>query len=183
MCSTRTGPRKTSRALGASSMTSARPRTFSPHSPEEWQRLGAHRRRPIRRRLRSIASAIAKASAPAARRGRGRCAHALSRCWPTSAAPSSSARPRELDPGTFYDPGRANELGAAASVARAVCWWHGSRPRIRRPAPVAGAASGRRSPSWPRRRSGALGFNLGVTLARVAVAFTIAMALGTISAS
>ena len=68
--------------------------------------------------------------------------------------------------------------GWSRSALLIAAWYAGSQ--IAGPRMLPRPAGGRLLAMWTEARSGALAFNLGVTLARVAVSFAIAMALGTV---
>ena len=106
---------------------------------------------------------------------RGRCIA----CSPRSAAPSSSARPRAR--GWHLLPAGHGGVSLGARLVSLVlliaAWYAGSQLAGARllPDPQAVALA-----IIEEARSGALAFNLGATLARVAIAFAIAMALGSV---
>jgi len=94
--------------------------------------------------------------------------------------PSSVGPGRELDRGTFYRPEVDVALRLISLALMLAAWSIGAQlagPRML-PDPQS-------SHSWSsaRRSPGALAFNLGTTLLRVAVSFTLAMALGSVIAS
>src|SRR5262249_58744210 len=98
-------------------------------------------------------------------------------CWRRSAAPSWSGRRASLRPAPSIARPRGNDLGARliSLAALIAAWYVGSQLAGARmlPDPQAVALA-----IVEEASSGALAFNLGATLARVAVAFIIAMLLG-----
>ena len=99
-------------------------------------------------------------------------------CWQRSAAPISSDPRANSIPAHFIARGRGMNLALRLiSIALLLAvWFAGSHlvgTRLFPEPQTVGLAIAQEA------RSGALFFNLGITLARVAVAFTIAMALGT----
>ena len=131
------------------------------------------------RRSRSIASVTAKASCGGRSPRRKRTPVRSTASSPRSVAPSSSDRHASSRParstGRPSEPAVALRLVSLALMLAA--WYAGSRfagPRLF-PDPESVALA-----IVNEARSGALAFNLGVTLARVAVSFAIAMLLGTL---
>ena len=164
----------------ASSRSRPRPRTFSPAPRPNGSGSPRASARPMRPRSRSTASVTARASRagrsptkrPTPRRSTARS--------PRSAALTWSARRASSPPEPSIGRPGESELWAQAHLPRAsdrrlVC-----RLADCRRAPAARIRKQWRSRSWTEASSGALAFNLGATLARVAVAFAIAMASGTV---
>ena len=164
----------------ASSAPFARPRKFSATSEAEWQRLAPRIgvSDPTRPDSRFIASAIARASRAGRSRTRRPTRDALSRARRDrrhrSRRDGERAGHRHLLQARKAD----LKVGRKARLARSAAGGLVCGRADRGTAAAARAADGRCSQSDTRHSSGALFFNLGVTLARVAVAFTIAMALG-----
>ena len=153
-------------------------------SEAEWQRLAPRIRVTDSGGARDLPPALRRRHrAPAARRGGGGCPRPLPRARRhrryRARRLRAGARARHLLPAGSRVASRGVNLGARLiSLALLIAAWYvGSQLAGARllPDPQAVALA-----IVDEARSGALAFNLGATLARVAVAFTIAMALGSV---
>src|SRR5690348_1812869 len=176
--STRPGQRTIPTRLRASSRSPARPRTSSPGRTANGSGSRRSSARAIRPRSRSTATVIARASRGARSRRRRPMPPCSTACWRRSAVASSSAPQANSLPARSTAASGENEAVALklASLAFFVlAWFLGSlfAGEQMLPSPLTVAAA-----IVVEARSGALFFHVGVTLARVFLAFALSMCLG-----